>query len=91
MACLMEAADTLSDQPEPARTVVEAAYGSCGKYEVGFGKASVGAINDAGIQEIKAQAITPKVLARVMAIRAAKERIKNEKSAPSPAIDYNRM
>jgi hypothetical protein len=86
----MEAADALSDQPEPARTVAEAAYGSCGNYEVAYGQAH--GLDLEGVDRIKAEALTPKVLARVMADRAVRAKLQKETpSRTSPAIDYNRM
>jgi uncharacterized protein/peptidoglycan hydrolase-like protein with peptidoglycan-binding domain len=94
MDCLFEAADALADQPESARTIAEAAYGSCGKLEVAFKEVSMDAITSAGVDRIKTDALTPKLLARIMATRAAVSKLNKERGTsrgarPSPAIEYN--
>jgi transposase len=93
LKCLIDAADALADQPEPAATVAEAAIGSCGKYEVAFDEASrrSGGLAYEGIERIKKDAIVPKVLAQVMAVRAVRAKLRKEAPSPTPAINYNHM
>jgi uncharacterized protein YecT (DUF1311 family) len=88
--CLDDAAIALADQPEPARTVADAALGSCGDYESAFsaGMLKTGGLTWAGFENIKTIA-TQRVISRVMLIRAALAKMR--KDAPSPAMDYNRM
>ena len=96
MNCLFEAADALAAQPESARTVAEAAYGSCGNEEVALEKSTRAFSPPLEFEKLKTDVLTPKLLARVMAIRAAIAKLKDERgkertTEPSPAIEYNRM
>src|SRR6266404_4553164 len=86
----MDPSDALADQPEPAGTVAEAAIGSCGKYEVAFEEASrrSGGLPYEGFERIKKDTVVPKVLARVMGIRAARAKLRMESPGTKPAIDY---
>jgi uncharacterized protein YecT (DUF1311 family) len=89
--CLYQAADALAGQPEFARTVVEAAFGSCSEQENAF-KATVPQSAWGLIDQAKTNTVGPRVLARVMAVRAAREKLrKPDQTSPAPAIDYNRM
>jgi hypothetical protein len=89
IACLVDAVDALVDQPEPARTVTDAAEGSCADYEVAFSDAGSDGLTRGEVERLKTEMIIPKMLAQVMVARAARAKLR-EKS-PSPAIDYNRM
>jgi hypothetical protein len=84
--CTEAAVDHFADQPEPARTVAEAAMAACvaeeGKYMI-----ATGIRYPASIEE----ATMPKLLARVMAIRAARAKLRQENPQAKPAIDYGRM
>jgi enamine deaminase RidA (YjgF/YER057c/UK114 family) len=84
--CTEAAVDTFADQPEPARTVAEAAMATCvgeeGKYLIATH------INDPSALR---EATMPDLLARVMAIRAARAKLPQEGPKTKPAIDYNRM
>lgn len=91
--CLNNAVDTLAGQPEPARTVAEAAFGSCTDREAAF-KDALRTDWDS-IAKLKAETVRSQMVARVMAIRAAVSKLR-EKPDPGekparPAIDYNRM
>jgi uncharacterized protein YecT (DUF1311 family) len=89
--CLSDAVDVLSQQPEPARTVADAAMGSCAKYELDYKEAETPEMSWERFHEIIAETMVPKVLARVMAIRAARAKLPQEGPKTKPAIDYNRM
>jgi hypothetical protein len=84
--CIEHAADTFADQPESARTVAEAALGACtveeAKYVVAAGIRYVDSLREAAM---------PDLMARVMAIRAARAKPRQESPGISPAINYNRM
>jgi uncharacterized protein YecT (DUF1311 family) len=89
--CLYEAADALASQPEFARTVVDASFGSCTKQEIAY-KDTISDLGWNFVEHIKTNIVGPKVLARVMIIRAAREKLrKPEQPSPAPAIDYNKM
>jgi uncharacterized protein YecT (DUF1311 family) len=83
--CLMDAAGGLADQLEPAQTIVDAAFGFCGKYEAAANSATVGTgkIDHEGFDRIKKEALVPSLLARVMAVRKARQEA--TKSAPAPS------
>ena len=87
--CLYEAADALSGQPEPARTVVDAAFGSCTQFERIYQRTA--GLDWDFIDKAKSTIIAPKVLARVMVLREARTRLRKETAPPHPAVDYNRM
>jgi hypothetical protein len=95
LRCLDQAVDALAGQPESARTVVDAALGSCGNEESAFDDLARKASDNASEGKKSLQIDTEKrLLARVMAIRAARAKLKEEapeKGGPRPAIDYNRM
>lgn len=86
--CLMEAADALASQPDLARTVTDAAFGSCDTEETAVRHLYS---NSDQFSKMSAETMTPKVLARVMAIRAARAKLRKENPETKPAIDYNRM
>lgn len=88
--CLYDAADTLSQQPEPASVVVEAAFGSCIKYKVAYTE-SVPGLTWEQVEAIAKTAVSPKVLARVMTARAARAKLREEKQRNQPPTDYSRM
>ena len=89
--CLEEAADVLAVQSEePAPVIVTAVFGSCWLEEHAFNLAwtsgdsaspAAAALRDGKAEE------SQKVLARVVAIRAARKR---PSPAPRPPIDYHR-
>jgi len=84
--CTEHAVDLFADQSEPARTVAEAAMASCvlekGKYMIAIGVANPQALEEATM---------PGLLARVMTIRAAREKLREQHPETKPAIDYGRM
>jgi hypothetical protein len=95
--CLSEAADDFSVQSELAQTVVDAAFGTCLELEAVVRKV-MGEENCAPglgfVGAIEEQILKPRLLARVMAARAARARSQKappRQDAPRPAIDYNRM
>jgi hypothetical protein len=85
--CLIEAADDLVDQPERARTVVDAAFVSCDEYETAFRRAQPSKAEF--VDKLKSETMAPVLLARVMTVRAARADLRKE--APSPPLDYKRM
>lgn len=88
--CLYQAADALGGQPEPARTVVDAAFGSCTQFELIYQK-TVPDLEWDFFEKAKTTIMAPKVLARVMALREARDRLRKEAPPHSPTTDYNRM
>jgi uncharacterized protein YecT (DUF1311 family) len=78
--CLYDAADTLSQQPEPASVVVEAAFGSCVKYSIAY-QESVPGMTWRQAEEIAKTIVSPKVLARVMTVRARTSKAARRKAA----------
>lgn len=94
--CLREAVVALASQPEPAQTVADAAFGSCTKAEAEFQSAAK--LDWDAVEKIKADTVRKQVIANVMALRAATDKLR-EKPTPSqggspepkPAIEYNRM
>jgi hypothetical protein len=86
--CTEGAVDRVADQPEPARTVAEAAIAACWPEKYRYTAAMGDAPIVANLQAID-EASMPDLVARVMANRAARPKLRKE--APSPAIDYNRM
>ena len=85
--CLIEATDALVDQPERARTVVDAAFVSCDEYETAFRQAQ--SSKPEFVDKLKSETMVPVLLARVMTVRAARADLM--KQAPSPPLDYKRM
>jgi uncharacterized protein YecT (DUF1311 family) len=85
-ACTESAVNTFVDQPEPARTVAEAAMATCvwekANYMLAAGIHDPASVEDAWI---------PHLIARVMAIRAARAKLQQEVPKASPAINRNRM
>jgi uncharacterized protein YecT (DUF1311 family) len=88
--CLYDAADTLSEQPEPASVVVEAAFGACTKYKIAY-RESVPSLTWDQTETIIKSAISPKVLARVMTVRAARAKLREQKERTQPPTDYSKM
>jgi len=84
--CTEAAVDKFADQPESAHTVAEAAMAICTaekhKYMLADGIAYPDAVE---------QATMPHLLARVMAVRAARAKFGSKSPGISPAIDYGRM
>jgi uncharacterized protein YecT (DUF1311 family) len=85
--CVMGAADALANQPEPAQTVAEAAFGNCVKYEVAVQKA--GGLSVEGLSRIRSEAMAPMVVARVMADRQARQEVGPPTSSLSEASEHN--
>jgi uncharacterized protein YecT (DUF1311 family) len=96
--CTETAVDKFADQPEPAETVATAAVASCLSEKILLAQES---IKDPIMQRVGAtlgdmeQSIEnssrPSLLARVMAIRAARAKLRKDNPVAKPAIDYNRM
>jgi hypothetical protein len=90
--CVEAAADHFYDQPESVEIVVTAAFATCYSYEIAYRHAWA---NECGIdwsEDAKKEWIAPKIIARVMAARAALARAKRlPRKAPRPAIGDNRM
>jgi hypothetical protein len=88
--CLYDAVNALSNQPEPAQTVADAAFGSCTKIEADFRDAAHA--DWAFIEKLKSETVRKQVIAQVMALREARSRLQNQTSPPetNKAIDYNR-
>jgi uncharacterized protein YecT (DUF1311 family) len=86
--CTEAAVDKFADQPEPARTVAEAAMATCRAEEYKYMRAAGINVTDPAAVE---QAWMPDLLARVMAIRAARAKLRKGNPETKPAIDYNRM
>jgi uncharacterized protein YecT (DUF1311 family) len=84
--CTEHAAESFADQPEPARTVAEAAMAACTAEETKYMLAS-GIQYPASVEG----ATMPHLLARVMAFRAVRAKLRHETPKPSPAINYNHM
>jgi len=87
--CTEAAVDKFADQPESAHTVVEAAMATCTAEKYKYMRAK-GIINLAGPSALE-QEMMPQLLARVMAIRAARAKLRQQSPGISPAIDYGRM
>ena len=85
--CLIEAADALVDQPERAKTVVDAAFVSCDEYETAFRQAQPS--KPEFVDKLKSETMVPILLARVMTVRSARAKLRKE--APSPPFDYKQM
>jgi uncharacterized protein YecT (DUF1311 family) len=90
IACLHDGTIALVQQPEPAQTVADGVLGSCQVSEMAFFNATVktGEIDRAGFERIK-KAITRRLIARVLTIRAARAKLKQD--APMRPFDYKRM
>jgi hypothetical protein len=48
-------------------------------------------LSDRELEQLKQETAAPRVLAQVMAVRAARARLRQEAPKPSPTIDYNHM
>jgi hypothetical protein len=88
MACLGDAASALAGQPDAAITVAEAAYGSCGAEEMEFKKVGEMSAND--MKKLKEEVMTPKILARIMTLRAAASKLEREEEAKGKST-FRRM
>jgi uncharacterized protein YecT (DUF1311 family) len=96
--CTETAVDKFSDQPEPAETVVTAAVASCLSEKILLAQESikdpimrrVGAAL-ADMEQSIENSSRPSLLARVMAVRAARAKLRKENPEAKPAIDYGRM
>lgn len=87
--CTVSAVDALFDQPEPAQAIVNAVFGSCLTEQLTYQKSA--GLSDRQIEEDKAVILGPRVLAQVMAVRAARAKLQKEGPDTKPAIDYRRM
>ncbi len=75
--CLDAAVDSFYDQPEPVDTVVTAAYATCLSEEIAYRKAAGGgSCGTSWADAAKQVLLTPHVIARVMADRAARARVR---------------
>ena len=86
--CTEIAVDKFADQPESAHTVAEAAMATCTSEKYKYMRAAGINLANPGAVE---QATMPQLLARVMAVRAARAKVRQQGPGISPAIDYNRM
>lgn len=89
LACTRDAAIALAAQPEPAQTVADAALASCLEEE-GAHQRSAGLSNDQ-LDEIKRKLVAPRTLAEVMAVRAARAKLRQHTPPTKPATNYDRM
>jgi hypothetical protein len=84
--CADHAVHLFADQPEPARAVAEAAMASCVSEKARY-MIAIGVANPQAMEE----ATTPGLLARVMAIRAARKKLREQHPETKPEIDKGRM
>lgn len=90
-SCVTQAAGALAGQPEPAETVAKAAMASCRPQEEAVRRATSGVLDFRDMQDVKNSSMLPHALAEVMAIRAAREKLRPRQPAPArPAPDYGR-
>ncbi len=89
MQCTLAAVDALAGQPDPAQTVANAVFGSCLAEQLAYQKSA--GLGDRQLEEDKAAILAPRVLAQVMAVRAARDKLRKQNPETKPAIDYNRM
>jgi hypothetical protein len=97
--CLNHAVDTFFDQPEAAQTIVTASYATCRNVERTFRNIATAGLYRGGWcaeswVEVAKHRVTPTLIARVMADRAAlarSQKVTPKKNSPRPAIDYNKM
>jgi uncharacterized protein YecT (DUF1311 family) len=87
--CTLIAVDALADQSEPAQTVANAVFGSCLNEQLAYQKSA--RLSDQQLEADKTAILAPRVLAQVMAVRAARTKLRKENPETKPAIDYNRM
>src|SRR5215831_13132495 len=66
--CVAQAADAMADQSEPARTVVEAAFRRCDKYETAF--RHMQPYKQEIIDQFKSETMVPGLLDLVLSVRA---------------------
>jgi hypothetical protein len=83
--CTGAAVDKLADQPESADTVAEAAMATCTAEKYKYMRAAGITYPDA-VEE----ATKPQLLARVMATRAARAKLRQQSPGIRSAIDYHR-
>jgi hypothetical protein len=74
-SCLFDAASGVADQPEPAQSVADAAFGLCSDYEARYIEI-IGNEMRPTILRAKREVMYPRVIGRVMAIRAARAKLK---------------
>ncbi len=96
--CTETAVDHFADQQEPARSIAEAAIALCGAEEIRYAQET---IKDPIFQQIGTTLFDmmrsyesgeiPRLMARVMAVRAAHAKLRKESPETKPAIDYGRM
>jgi hypothetical protein len=79
--CTETAVDRFADQPESARTVAEAAMATCTTEKIKYMRAT--GMNPAYSGAVE-QATMPGLLARVMAVRAARSKLQNENPEARP-------
>jgi uncharacterized protein YecT (DUF1311 family) len=79
--CTETAVDRFADQPEPARTVAEAAMATCTTEKIKYMLAT--GMNPAYSSAVE-QATMPQLLARVMAVRAARSKLRKENPEARP-------
>src|SRR5262249_37510799 len=66
--CVAQAADAMAEQSEPARTVVEAAFRRCDKYETAF--RHMQPYKQKIIDQFKSETMAPGLLDLVLSVRA---------------------
>jgi truncated hemoglobin YjbI len=87
--CTRTAIDALADQPEPAQTVAKAVVASCMIEQLAYQNSA--GLSDRQMEADEAAIVASGVLARVMAVRAARAKLRKEDPETKPAIDYGRM
>jgi len=75
--CAAEVAFARADQPEPAWTIVDAAFGTCGEYEAAFRRVFEPVQSEA-VDKLKSETMVPDLLVRVMVFRAVLKKLRNE-------------
>jgi hypothetical protein len=74
-ACLFDAVDGVADQQESARSIADAAFGLCMDYEAKY-LGVVGLDMRPTVAQAKTEVMYPKIIGRVMAIRAARAKLR---------------
>jgi uncharacterized protein YecT (DUF1311 family) len=87
--CTLAAANALAAQPEPAETVANAVFGSCLSEQVAYQRSA--GLTDRQLEANKTAFLSPRILAQVMALRAARTKLQEGGPKTKPAIDYDRM
>jgi len=87
--CTLTAVAALAGQPDSAASVATAAFGSYLTEQLAYQRSA--ALSDGQIDQLKRETAMARVLAQVMAVRAAREKLRQESPETRPAINYGRM